>query len=252
MKKYLASVVLFASVWANAQSDQLFSQANDAYNSGEYQKAIELYEEIIADGLHSSELYFNLGNAHYKLNEIGPSIYYYEKALLLNPSDGEIKNNLVYAQNMRLDAIEKMPKTAMAKIYEGVIGLFSFDQWAAMAVISAMIFVLAYLFYYFMRSALKKRIAFISSMVSMFLAFWALIFSYLRHQEYKNDKPAIIFSEEVKITAEPNNRSQAVFILHEGTKVNVLDQYDGWSKIKIADGQTGWMPTENLKSLKDF
>jgi tetratricopeptide (TPR) repeat protein len=252
MKRFLVIMVVLSVFSVRSQTDALFDEANEAYNAGDYQTAIALYGQILEEDLHSAELYFNLGNAHYKLNEIGPSIYYYEKALLLDPNDSEIKNNLAYAQNMRLDAIENMPKTTLNKVYDDVLGVFSFDQWAKLAVILSMAFVATYLFYYFSRSALKKRIAFISSMVILFWGIVCVTLSYLGYQQYKNDNPAIVFAEEVKITSEPNSRGQVVFTLHEGTKVNVLDEFEGWSKIKIADGQTGWLPAEHIKALKDF
>lgn len=253
MRMFTFKIVMILSVFAaQAQTDELFDEANEAYNTGDYQTAIALYEQILEENLHSAELYFNLGNAHYKLNEIGPSIYYYEKALLLDPNDSEIKNNLAYAQNMRLDAIENMPKTTLNKIYDDVLGLFSFDQWALLAVVLSIAFVATYLFYYFSRVALKKRIAFITSMVMLFWGVVCLTLAYLNYQQDKNENPAIIFAEEVKITSEPNDRGQVVFTLHEGTKVNVLDEFEGWSKIKIADGQTGWLPAEHIKTLKDF
>ena len=113
----ISAVVLFLVLsitsMGYAQNSKLFSEATEFYNKGEYSKAIENYEQIIANGQHSAELYFNLGNCHYKLNAIGPSIYYYEKALLLKPGDGEILSNLKYAQNMRLDAVEEMPKSVL-------------------------------------------------------------------------------------------------------------------------------------------
>ena len=96
LRFFLLCAALLAFAWGNAQNGQLFTQATEHYNKGEYSKAIENYEQILEGGEHSPELYFNLANCHYKLNHIGPSIYYYEKALLLNPDDGEIKNNLKY------------------------------------------------------------------------------------------------------------------------------------------------------------
>lgn len=243
---------LFVFVSGISQNSQLFSQATEHYNKREYSKAIENYQTILESGKHSAELYFNLANCHYKLNNIGPSIYYYEKALLLNPNDGEIKNNLKYAQNMRLDAVEEMPQTEIAKVYGSVVNLFSFDGWSYLSVALIALFVLGYLAYYFLRSASQKRIAFITSILSLVLAVVAVLMAYLQFQEYKSNNPAIVFAKEVKITSEPNEKSETVFVLHEGTKVNVLEALNDWQKIKLADGQTGWIRNENVKLLKDF
>ena len=252
MKKLVPLICFFSFYFGLAQNTALFNRATEQYNSGEYSKAIENYERILENGEHSAELYFNLGNCHYKLNAIGPSIYYYEKALLLKPNDGEILNNLSYAQNMRLDAVEEMPKTELAKAYESFVNFLSFDQWAYLAVSLIVLFVLAYLAYFFLRYATHKRIAFITSIFSLILGAVCVLLAYLQYQDFKNDNPAIIFSKEVKVTSEPNTNSEAVFTLHEGTKVNVLENFNDWNKIRIADGQTGWIPQKNLKLLKNF
>ena len=97
MKKLLSVVIFLFGLVAFGQNETLFNQATEAYNEGAYQKAVDNYLEILDNGQHSAELYYNLGNSYYKLNQIAPSIYYYEKALLLRPNDEEIKNNLAYA-----------------------------------------------------------------------------------------------------------------------------------------------------------
>ncbi len=245
-------LTLFMMMLGYGQNNNLFDKATEHYNKGEYTKALEQYQQILDNGQHSAGLYFNMGNCHYKLNAIGPSIYYYEKALLLKPNDREILNNLSYAQNMRLDAIEEIPKPDLARLYDTLVNLFSFDGWAYMAVSLVILFVLGYLSYFFLRIANQKRFAFISSMFFLIAGVVCVLMAYLQYQEFKNDNPAIIYTQEVKISSEPNDQSEIVFVLHEGTKVNVLDQLDNWSKVKISDGQTGWLKSNNFKLLKDF
>ncbi|WP_394974539.1 SH3 domain-containing protein [uncultured Croceitalea sp.] len=252
MKNILVILVLFFITGVSAQNEVLFTRATESYNAGEFEKAIEYYKKIVDNGKHSAELYFNMANAYYKRDEIGPSIYYYEKALLLKPNDPEILNNLGYAQNMRLDAIDKMPESAMIRFYSTIIGKFSFDQWAYFSIGMIVLFVLAYLAYYLLRIAIQKRISFIISILALLLCVTSLSFAYLQYDAYNANNPAIIFEREVAITSEPNNRSERIFTLHEGTKVNVLEELNDWMKIKIADGQTGWIPSESLKLLKVF
>jgi len=252
IQKLIVLLGLFSFSLGFSQNNSLFDQATEHYNKGEYSKAIENYKQILQNGEHSAQLYFNLGNCYYKQNAIGSSIYYYEKALLLDPTDSEIINNLGYAQNMRLDAIEEMPKTEISQIYNTVVHLFSFDQWAYLAIALIFLFVIAYLAYFFLRYANQKRIAFVTSIFSLALGALCILMAYLQYQGFKNDNPAIVFSREVQVSSEPNNNSENVFTLHEGTKVNVMDHLDDWSKIRIADGQTGWLLTDNIKLLKDF
>ncbi|SHG55006.1 SH3 domain-containing protein [Flagellimonas flava] len=252
LKKSLIVLFLLSSLTGMAQNSALFSQATEHYNKGEYSKAIENYEKILGNGEHSAELYFNLGNCYYKQNAIGPSILYYEKALLLKPNDAEILNNLGYAQNMRLDAVEEMPKTELGQLYDTVVNFLSFDQWAYLAVGLMLLFVFTYLTYFFLRFATQKRIAFITSVFALILGVLSILMAYLQFQQFTNDNPAIIFSKEIKISSEPNSNSEVVFTLHEGTKVNVLEELNDWKKIRLSDGQTGWLPKENLRLLKDF
>jgi len=235
-----------------SQNEQLFNDATTFYNQGEYTKAANNYLKILENGEHSAELYFNLGNTYYKLNKIAPSIYYYEKALLLKPNDSDIKNNLAYAQNMTLDAIEPLPQTAISKLYKKFITYLSFDQWAYVAVGFMMLFVCCYIAFYYFTFSSQKRIAFICSLIFLLSTVLAVIVAYLQFSNFQSEQPAIVFSEEVGIKSEPNDRSQAIFNLHAGTKVNVLEQLNDWKKIEISDGTTGWIPAEDIKILKDF
>jgi len=252
MKKILLAVGLLTVTLGHPQNEALFSEATEFYNQGEYTKALENYGKILEDGQHSAALYFNLGNCHYKLGAIGPSIYYYEKALLLSPGDAEILNNLAYAENMRLDAVEEMPQSDLALLYKNVVSLFTSDQWAYLAVGLVLLFVLAYMGYYFLRTANHKRLALIGGLFSLGLGILSLLMAQLQFQQSKNDNPAIIFSKQAKVSSEPNTNSDIIFTLHEGTKVKVVEELGAWEKIRIADGQTGWLLGENIKKIKDF
>lgn len=251
MRKFAFLLILFVSI-ANSQNETLFNGGTEAYNKGNYNKAIENYLEILENGQHSAELYYNLGNSYYKLNQIAPSIYYYEKALLLKPNDAEVLNNLGYARNMTLDAIETMPETGLSKIYKDIVGVLSFDQWAYAAVVFMILFVILYILFYYLQYATQKRVAFISGMLFLLMAVIAAMLSFISYGDFKADQPAIVFSDEVIIKSEPNNRSEEVFRLHEGTKLNVIEEFNDWKKIQIVDGQIGWLTSENIKLLKDF
>ncbi|MEE9362405.1 MAG: tetratricopeptide repeat protein [Cellulophaga sp.] len=252
MKKITTFLILIVSVLGMAQGETLFSKATTAYNEGKYEEAIESYLKIEEDGKHSVSVYFNLGNSYYKLNQVASSIYYYEKALLLQPKNAEVRNNLVYAQNMTLDAIEEMPKTSFSKMYKSTTGLLSFDQWAYVGVLCLLLFVMLYIAFYYVRYSTQKRIAFISSFVFLSSAILCVVISSLTYNDFKKDQPAIVFSEESIVKSEPNSRSQETFRLHQGTKVNVLDTLNDWKKIQLIDGKTGWIISEDIKILKDF
>ena len=250
MKKIIYILVLLFSTISFAQNEVLFDAGNRAYNEGNYQEAITSYERILDSGVHSGELYFNLANAYYKLNRIAPSIYYYEKAQQLLPNDDEVKSNLSFAQNMTIDAIEAVPEIGLSKILKGFINVLSFDTWAIISIVMVIVFVLLFLGYYFSQATARKRLAFVISSAAMMIAVVTLLFAFQKYEYQKKDQPAIVFAQESEVKVDPNLRSEVSFVLHEGTKVQILEMYDeNWTKIKLADGKTGWIPTSDIKAL---
>lgn len=245
-------VLLIQAFPARAQAEERFEKATAAYNEGDFLKAISYYEDILAGKQHSAALYFNLGNAHYKLGHIAPSIYYYEKALLLDPDDPEIRNNLGFAQNMTLDAIQPLPKTDLQRLYDRLVYFFDLDIWAYVGVLFMFLFVTGYILFASWRRPNQKRVALIGAVTALFLSLGSTSLAYLQYAAYQSDQPAIVFDEEVVARSEPNRQAQEAFRLHEGTKVQLLDSLDTWQKVELADGQTGWMPRNSLKPLKDF
>ena len=127
-----------------------------------------------------------------------------------------------------------------------------FDNWAKVSVVLVIFFVLLFLMYYFSQSTSKKRLAFITSVSSLILAFIALAFAFNSYGLEQKNQPAIVFAQESQIKSEPNLRSTESFKLHEGTKVQVIDTVSNWKKIKLADGKTGWVSNDDIKMLKDF
>jgi len=256
MNRYLKITLLFLTlsigVQAAAQDNSLFDKATEAYNKGRYDEAISYYEQILESGRHSAAVYFNLGNSYYKKNEIAPSIYYYEKALLLEPGDPETRNNLRFAQNMTLDAITPLPQTDLQRLYRRLIFALSLDGWAYAGIFFVLLFVGAYLFFLGSDTPNRKRIGLITSLTSLMLAVVCTTLSYLQYRAYRKDQPAIVFAREVPVRSEPNERSTSAFLLHEGTKVQVLDSLNEWRKIQLADGQNGWIAAESIRLLKDF
>ncbi|WP_411766330.1 tetratricopeptide repeat protein [Winogradskyella sp. A3E31] len=249
----LLSILIFGfsfGLWA--QNETHFEKANALYNKGQYAEAIEKYETILDNDQHSAEVYYNLANAHYKLNNIAPSIFYYEKALQLKPNDPDIKNNRAFAQKMTVDGFVETPQVGFSKIINNTINLLSFDNWAILAVASVILFVILYLSYYFSYNTNKKRLAFVLSLLSVIVALIAVSMAFQRYSLDKKDQPAIVFAQESKIKADPNTSSDEIIRVHEGTKVQVLEAFNDWKKVKVSNGSEGWIPSEDIKLLNSF
>ncbi len=248
MKKLLLLLLIIGAP-VFAQNTSLFEMGNEAYNNGKYEAAINSYEAILKSGEESAELYYNLANAHYKLNHIAPSIYNYEKALLLDPADKTIKNNLEFANNMVLDDIKEVPKAGLLKMITNAISSFSFNTWAWIAIVFATFFGVLFLLYYFSIASRWKRTFFTTAILAVFISLISLTFAFVARNAVVNSNYAIVFSEQVSVRNEPNQRGTELFLLHEGTKVVVLSTFQDWMQLELANGSTGWTVKSSLKFL---
>lgn len=248
MKNIVYLFLLITQVFF-AQSS--FEKGNALYQKGQYQQAVDVYENIIKkDKLHSAELYFNLGNSYYKLNKVAPSIYNYEKALVLKPNDPDVLNNLKFAKKLTIDEIKEIPKVGFAKLIQNFTGIFDYNTWAKISIGIAFAFLLSFIGYYFSQRTLAKRIYF----VGMFVLFLALLLSVsaaiAERNHYNNDRPAIVFAELSEVRSEPQKAGAAIILLHEGAKVYVIESVGQWKKIELTDGNEGWIDASTIKEVK--
>ncbi|MDT8413741.1 MAG: tetratricopeptide repeat protein [Flavobacteriaceae bacterium] len=239
--------LFFSMQLSTVAQEEVFSEANELYNQEQYTQAIEKYEAILNAKKHSAELYYNMGNAYYKTDQLGQAIYYFEKALRLAPDDEDIQNNLAFAKNQTIDVITPLPKVGFNALVRKVGALLSVNSWAIFAIISAFLVALCYLLYAYAHKSFIKRIYFTAFLFSIFAGAFALSFAFIENTYQKNHREAIVFSLEVQVKNEPLENSETSFLLHEGTKVQVLESADNWFKIKLADGKLGWMQADNLK-----
>ncbi|MFD2824951.1 SH3 domain-containing protein [Leeuwenhoekiella polynyae] len=246
----VALVVVLCVFSASAQTaQQLFETGNSQYAQNNYEEAIKNYEQVLDAGYESAEVYYNLANANYKLNRIAPSVYNYEKALALKPNDKEIKNNLQFAQNMTVDGITPLPENTFKKWWNQLLNLFTLDGWALVTVVLIVLFTLSFLVYYFGSKTVLKRSFFTIAFVSLGLGLLSLTLAFQARSNEKNKRFAVVFSPEAEIKNAPNMGSEEVFVLHEGTKVRVIEEQGDWQLIRLADGQEGWIPKTYIKLL---
>jgi len=250
MKKFVIILLLFVSFVSNSQStDELFKEGNTFYKVEDYNRAMGVYLAIEEKGVESSDLYYNLGNCYYKLNKVAPAIYYYEKALKLNPTNEDALHNLTFAKRMTLDVIEDLPKTFFQRFSENVIQKYAFDTWALLAVIASFLASLLFLLYHFSGSSKMKLLYFNTTIFSVFVMLVSVFFAFDNYDTVQKNRTAIIFATKTEVKNAPTNSSEEVFELHEGTKVIILDELDNWKKIKIADGKVGWIYQDDLKEI---
>ena len=252
MKLKLFSFLFFFNYTFGQSPSVVFENANTAYNNAKYEKAVSLYKEILDQGEHSAALYYNLANCYYRLNNVGESVFYYEKAQLLNPNDQDIKVNAAFAQNMAIDAVELLPQPQLTRMKNSFFNSFSTEGWAVLGVILAWFCALFTGLYLWNKAPVLKRTFFILAILSSLLLISSISISFMKSSTEESTTYGILFSEKIDVWAEPNSRSEVLFLLHEGTKVQLLDALQEWQKIKIANGSEGWIKGGNIRSLKDF
>lgn len=250
MKKIIIVFILMITSFMSAQTAQdLFKQANEQYQQEDYTNAIKTFKSVLNEGLESSELYYNLGNAYYKTNQMAEAIYHYEKALILNSSNQDAKINLAYANRSIIDSIKIVPKSTFQKFNETVLSMFSYNGWAKIAVVLSLFGgAIWMLFFFSTQPGIKKLYFTLAILVSVSCAL-SLMVTIQQYNHVKNTVYAIVFVNEVEVKNAPRKSAIETFTLHEGTKVKILDIVGDWYKIKIADGQLGWMPNNAIKQF---
>jgi tetratricopeptide (TPR) repeat protein len=246
MKKFLY-LLLLLSTFSFAQS--AFEKGNQYYQKEQYQQAITSYESVLASGKQSAELYFNLANSYYKLHKIAPSIYNYEKALQLSPNDAEIQTNLDFAQKMAIDEIKVIPKVGFKKLIGDFTSTYYYDTWAWITVVLAFVFLAFFVGYYFSGTTFRKRIFFVGMFLVLIGIGVSVFAGIFEKNRLSNEKPAIVFAETAPLKSEPKVASPETVVLHEGTKVYVLESIANWKKVQLTDETTGWIASESIKEL---
>lgn len=251
MKKILVSLWLLVSVVGFGQTAQegcetWFEEGNAAYNEGNYEQALTSYGAIEALGMESALLYYNIGNTYYKMKEYPKAILYYEKALKLDPSDEDIRTNLAIANLAIVDKINPIPQSFINRWWNSLKSSFSADGWAWMSVVLfALLLLCLFAFLMSKRQGMRKLGFFVGIVMLIGLAL-SVIFAIEKRSDLQRQDEAIIMTPTVTAKSSPSTMSVDLFVLHEGTKVRILDAASDWRKIRLADGTVGWLPAEDM------
>lgn len=251
MRKCLL-ILLFAiglgSLYANPE--KLYADANQAHRDGNYKEAILLFEQLITEhNLIAPELYYNLGNAYYKLTDYPNAILNYERALKLKPGDEDVKFNLGLANQKIEDRIEPVPQIFYVTWFKTVRNLIALDTWSilflSLLALSAITWGV-----YFLHTRRSARVAgFYSGISLLVLAIVSLCLAFSLNKDSRIQQDAIVFSSSVSVKSSPSDAGTGIFVLHAGTKVSIHDRLGDWVKVRVADGNEGWMQIGELEII---
>lgn len=244
----LVSFSLSLAMASEDHYDDLFGEANAAYKNGAYDSAKTIYTEIAQNGMVSKELFYNLGNSHFKLGNVAASILYYERALRLDPTDEDIRYNLKIANGMITDKIEPLNTFFLTQWWRDIASSFSGSFWA-WAFIVVLLFMSTLLTFFFASRNPKMRQLGLLGGLGVGVAAIVLFLLGQTQDQIQDRTEAIVFASSVHVLSEPSVNGTEQFVLHSGIKVEVLDEDGDWSRIRLADGNSGWLPIQSIEEI---
>ena len=226
----------------NEKGSQLYSDAN-------YEDAIQTWEEIIESGYEAATIYYNLGNAYFKSNKIAPAILNYERAKMLAPQNKDINYNLELARTYVIDKIDELPEVFYLRWYNNIVQMFSSNTWAIITIIAFVIFLVLFSTYLYAKSYSFKKTAFWLSTIFLLIWLCAFAFSWSGNKLVTDHNKAIVFSPSVTVLSSPDRSGTELFVIHEGTKVTVIDELNEWTEILLSSGTKGWLLNSSIEKI---
>ncbi len=243
---FVLMILMLMPLSANAITKQ---NADDEYAKGNYQQAIKDYQEILKAGV-SSEIYYNLGNAYYRTDNITQALLAYERALQLSPGDNDIRFNLQYARSKTIDKITPETEMFFVTWYHSLVNFTSVDRWANTAIVSIVMALLLILVFLFAPQMWARKSGFYGSAVFLLLFAFANLFAFQQKHELETKQGAIVIAPTVNVKKTPAASGTDVFVIHEGTRVDITDRgMKQWRGIKLADGREGWLKTSQIEEI---
>lgn len=225
------------------------AEGDSAYMKNDFASAIQVYEALLTKG-EAADLYYNLGNSYYKSGDIAKAILNYERALLLQPGNGDIRANLEVARAKTVDKVEPMPEIFFVSWTKSLINSMSVDAWAVCGVVCFILLIASLYFFIFSKQVVLKKASFICGIVFLIAVILANIFASEQKDSLQNRDSAIVMSPSVTVRSTPSESGTSLFILHEGHKVTIKDaSMKGWKEIRIEDGKVGWVPSSSIEII---
>ena len=242
----LLAMICFGGTSAKAVTK---NNADTEYQKGNYQQAIRDYEEILKNG-ESAEIYFNLGNAYYRTDNITKAVLNYERARLLSPGDDDINFNLQFARSKTIDKITPESEMFFITWYKSLVNFTSVDNWAKTGILCIVMALLLVLLYLFGPQLMLRKIGFFGGLAFFVIFLLSNLFAFQQKQALDNRTGAIIISPSVNIKKTPAKNSADQFVLHEGTRVDIIDKgMTDWRCIRVGDGREGWIETKAIEEI---
>ncbi|WP_308757174.1 tetratricopeptide repeat protein [uncultured Bacteroides sp.] len=225
------------------------AEGDSAYVRNDYASAIQIYESLLKKG-EAAEVYYNLGNSYYKAGDIAKAILNYERALLLQPGNADIRANLEIARSKTIDKVVSVPDIFFVAWTKSLINCLSVDAWAKLGVAFFILLLVSFSFFFFSKQIMWKKSGFIAGLICLVLVVVSNVFASEQKSKLMNRNEAIILSPSVTVRSTPSESGTSLFILHEGHKIEIKDNsMREWKEIRLEDGKVGWVPTSAIEVI---
>ncbi|NQX99136.1 MAG: tetratricopeptide repeat protein [Flavobacteriales bacterium] len=249
LKLMILLLFLFASYVSFATPQEQLKAANDSYSKGKYEEAIKQYQSILSEDNISTDIYYNLGNCYYKTEDVPNAILNYEKALKLKPDNEDVLFNLKMANKLTIDKVDRLPELFIGNAWRNLTTSKTVDSWAYYAIGLIFLSLLFFISYLLMQQVIIKKSGFYAGLFFLGLSLFTFLMASQHNNIVSQSSEAIIFAPTITIQSEPNENAEKLFTLHEGTKVTLLEENNDWSKIKLPNGNVGWIKSDDIKTI---
>jgi len=244
----ISLVLVFTAslVFAQEERSVKFNKGVEYYTASNYQGALDEWLDIYNTGYRSAELYYNIGNAYFKLNNVPGAILFFERARLLKPGNSNINYNLQIARTLVVDKFEEIPELFFVKWYDFLALMLQTNTWAVISIVTFMLFLILLSVYIYSPGYRTKVLGFWTAMLFLLISVSSLAFTVRNRNLVYNSNEAVIFSPSINGKSSPDNSGTDLFVLHEGSKVTIEDNVGEWYEIMLSDGNRGWVPSNSL------
>lgn len=225
------------------------AEGDSAYVNNDFASAIQIYESLLQQG-EAPEIYYNLGNSYYKMDDIARAILNYERALLLSPGNADIRANLEIARSKAIDKVTPIPEIFFVAWIKSLVNSQSSDAWAKTGIVSFLLFLVSLAVFFFTQHIKWKKVGFGAAALFLVVTVLANVFASQQKSFLTERNDAIILSPSVTVRSTPSESGTSLFILHEGRKVEIKDNsMREWKEIRLEDGKVGWVPASSVEVI---
>ncbi|MDR1182286.1 MAG: tetratricopeptide repeat protein [Bacteroidales bacterium] len=249
LRGYIILATVFILTSTAVRGNDLFQKANEAYNQKDYVNAIQQYEALVKEGYEDGMLYYNLGNACYKNNQLAKSLLWYERALRLNPNNEDIKHNIAFVNQQTIDKIEVQPEFFLKTWFSAVRDLFTVQMWAIISIVFVVIGCICIVLLLLLSSPRRRVSLFISACIVFVMAILGITFACLQKSNVNRTDEAIIMQKIITVKSTPDMSGTDLFTVHEGIKILITDKAGNWIEVRFSNGNKGWIKEDAVEII---